>query len=68
MPTPVYQQAAQNERKAMRDAQIAEHKRRVLKFADGERTVDELAVLVGCSSHRVRKWAKEYGLKIGRKA
>jgi hypothetical protein len=67
MPTPVYQQAAQNERKAMRDAQIAEHKRRVIKFADGERTADELALFVGCSSHMVKKWAKEHGLKLGRK-
>lgn len=67
MPTPVYQQAAQNEAKAMRDAKFKAAEERVKKYADGERHAEELAALVGCSTHMVRKWAKEHGLKIGRK-
>lgn len=67
MPTEQAMIAATREQKEMRAAKYANWERMVVKFADGERTVDELATLVGCSAHSARKWVAKHGLKIGRK-
>lgn len=52
--------------KTLNQEKWEDKKRLAIKYADGERTLKELATIVGCSLEKLKQWEKEVGLKIRR--